>query len=195
LVLRKFHARLASSEAVQEVVARGWDPVRKQPLVGQAAAPTLLLRAGANEPTLLLGRTTDFTVDHPIFSVQEARALAAEGLAAALASRTDAEIESGGSDVLRAGGLATVQGLNDRFDGRYLITGVTHRYTDPDACGDGYVTRLKVKRAAPALFFLPEIDDEVLVAFKQGDLGEPYVVGSLWDDDDEACSTDGPDPD
>ncbi|NJN18635.1 MAG: phage tail protein [Oscillochloris sp.] len=29
-------------------------------------------------------------------------------------------------------------------------------------------------------FFLPEIDDEVLVAFEQGDLRLPYVIGFLW---------------
>ncbi len=29
-------------------------------------------------------------------------------------------------------------------------------------------------------FFLPEIDDEVLVAFEYGDINMPYVIGSLW---------------
>ena len=29
-------------------------------------------------------------------------------------------------------------------------------------------------------FWLPEIDDEVLVAFDHGDINHPYVVGSLW---------------
>jgi uncharacterized protein involved in type VI secretion and phage assembly len=29
-------------------------------------------------------------------------------------------------------------------------------------------------------FFLPEIDDEVLVAFEYGDINMPYIIGSLW---------------
>lgn len=29
-------------------------------------------------------------------------------------------------------------------------------------------------------FFLPEVDDEVLVAFEQGDINHPYVIGALW---------------
>ena len=30
------------------------------------------------------------------------------------------------------------------------------------------------------IYFLPEIDDEVLVAFAHGDVRFPYVIGSLW---------------
>jgi uncharacterized protein involved in type VI secretion and phage assembly len=29
-------------------------------------------------------------------------------------------------------------------------------------------------------FFLPEVDDEVLVAFEYGDINMPYIIGSLW---------------
>jgi uncharacterized protein involved in type VI secretion and phage assembly len=29
-------------------------------------------------------------------------------------------------------------------------------------------------------FFMPEIEDEVLVAFEQGDINHPYIVGFLW---------------
>ncbi|MGK7884131.1 MAG: phage baseplate assembly protein V [Crocosphaera sp.] len=34
------------------------------------------------------------------------------------------------------------------------------------------------------MYFLPEVEDEVLVAFEQGDVRFPYVVGGLWNGKD-----------
>jgi uncharacterized protein involved in type VI secretion and phage assembly len=34
-------------------------------------------------------------------------------------------------------------------------------------------------------FFLPEVDDEVLVAFEYGDINMPYIIGSLWNGEDK----------
>ena len=38
--------------------------------------------------------------------------------------------------------------------------------------------------ASRGTYFLPEVDDEVLVAFEQGDVRLPYVVGALWNGKD-----------
>lgn len=34
------------------------------------------------------------------------------------------------------------------------------------------------------IFFLPEVDDEVLVVFEHGDINAPYILGSLWNGKD-----------
>jgi phage baseplate assembly protein V len=39
-------------------------------------------------------------------------------------------------------------------------------------------------------FFIPQIGDEVLVAFFQGDVRQPYVIGSLWNGSDPPPSQD-----
>jgi uncharacterized protein involved in type VI secretion and phage assembly len=38
--------------------------------------------------------------------------------------------------------------------------------------------------AERGVFFTPEIDDEVLVAFENGDVNYPYIVGALWNGKD-----------
>ncbi|MBW2661782.1 MAG: phage tail protein, partial [Deltaproteobacteria bacterium] len=34
------------------------------------------------------------------------------------------------------------------------------------------------------IYFLPEVDDEVLVAFEHGDIRFPYIIGALWNGKD-----------
>lgn len=34
-------------------------------------------------------------------------------------------------------------------------------------------------------YFLPEVEDEVLVAFEQGDINFPYILGALWNGKDK----------
>lgn len=41
------------------------------------------------------------------------------------------------------------------------------------------------------IYFIPEVNDEVLVAFERGDLRFPYVVGSLWNGPDPAPENNG----
>lgn len=51
-----------------------------------------------------------------------------------------------------------------------------------DADDESYWARLATPMSGKeyGAYFLPEVDDEVLVAFENGDIHKPYVVGSLW---------------
>jgi phage protein D len=91
---------------------------------------------------------------------------------------------------------------NSQQSGRVngLVIGLVTNLNDPDNLG-----RVKVKYpwlgtdiesdwvriAAPmagkerGLMILPEVDDEVLVAFEHGDIHHPYIVGSLWNNTDK----------
>jgi len=90
----------------------------------------------------------------------------------------------------------------DRIYG--VVIGVVTNNQDPDA-----MSRVKVKFpwlidvdesdwarvAAPmagkqrGVYFLPEVDDEVLVAFEHGNVRFPYVVGALWNGKDAPPAT------
>ena len=48
---------------------------------------------------------------------------------------------------------------------------------------------------APESFFLPETDDEVIVAFEQGDQNAPVVVGSMWNGQDVPPTSEAGDAD
>jgi uncharacterized protein involved in type VI secretion and phage assembly len=76
-----------------------------------------------------------------------------------------------------------------------VVTGIVKDLNDPD--GQGRIElqfpwlseslRSSWAPVASALagkergaFFMPELDDEVLVAFEHGDLNHPFIVGFLW---------------
>ena len=102
-----------------------------------------------------------------------------------------------GAEVVRA--LVAPVGQHDRFYG--VVVGVVTNNQDPDD-----MHRVKVRFpwlspdvesnwarvAAPmtgkgrGTYFLPEVDDEVLVAFEHGQVDHPFVVGSLWNGRDGA---------
>lgn len=87
---------------------------------------------------------------------------------------------------------------NGRFYG--VVVGVVTNNKDPEQLG-----RVKVKFpwlsdqdesnwariASPmagngrGFYFLPEVEDEVLVAFEQGDVAFPYILGALWNGKDK----------
>ncbi|MDS0301123.1 phage baseplate assembly protein V [Halogeometricum sp. S1BR25-6] len=62
---------------------------------------------------------------------------------------------------------------------------VTYPWRDAD--DESYWARLAVPMAGPdrGTYFLPEVDDEVLVAFEDGDIHYPYVLGALWNGRDK----------
>lgn len=80
-----------------------------------------------------------------------------------------------------------------------VVVGVVTNNQDPDGLGrvrvrlpwlsateESHWARLAVPMGGKdrGVYFLPEVDDEVLVAFEHGDLRLPYVLGALWNGQD-----------
>lgn len=81
-----------------------------------------------------------------------------------------------------------------------VIVGIVTNNKDPDSLGR---VKVKIPRISNedesnwarvvsfmagkerGAFYLPEVDDEVLVAFEYGDINMPYIIGSLWNGKDK----------
>jgi phage baseplate assembly protein V len=61
------------------------------------------------------------------------------------------------------------------------------RYPWLETAGASNWARIAVPMAGAdrGTYFLPEVGDEVLVAFDDGDIDHPYVLGALWNGEDE----------
>jgi len=86
-----------------------------------------------------------------------------------------------------------------------VVTGIVTNIEDPDEMGrvkvmiprltgqddESHWARIATLMAGPEMgaFFLPEVDDEVLLAFEYGDISMPYVIGSLWNGKDAPPET------
>ncbi len=85
-----------------------------------------------------------------------------------------------------------------------VVVGLVLNNQDPDGLGrvkinlpglsedeSGHWARLATPMAGGGrgMFFLPEKNDEVLVAFEQGDITRPYILGALWNGEDKPPQT------
>jgi len=179
-LLRAFHPRLSSANQVTTVVVRGYDPEHQREIVGTAHAPAIGL-----SPQGLKVDPPDAAVDLgtvPALATESSAYGAALGTLTALtAGHVSAEADSDGDASLRAGGRVAIDGVNAAFDGDYHIVAASHRF-EP-ASRPGWHTLLRVVRDDRGRFWLPEVGDEVIVDFLEGDPDQPIIVGSFWDKD------------
>jgi uncharacterized protein involved in type VI secretion and phage assembly len=246
LNLLEFRARISAVAQVSEVKVRGWDPVAKEAVIGQADAVASNAELSLTPTDLAdkVGGQTMVVVDHPV-STQEA----ADELAAARAEQVgsaafEATAVAVGSAALKAGVAVSVSGVDASFDGKWVITGSRHEFgngayrtfleftgrqdrsihglvaqgaspardrihgvvvaivtdnNDPDAMGrvkvsypwladdaESFWARLVAPGAGKdyGIVWVPQVGDEVLVAFEHGDISRPLVLGGLWNGKD-----------
>jgi phage protein D len=127
--LQAFHGRVSAAEQVANVEVRGWDQDRKEPVVARVAAGTVAAGLAETDPSTLAGifDSRDWIdVTTPVGSDREA-----EGVATALAERigsafAEAEGTAIGNTALRAGAAVRVSGVNEDFNGAYVLSHVHH---------------------------------------------------------------------
>jgi len=154
-ILHRFAPRLNSSAVLNKVTVKGWNPETKELITGEATAGQSKLGsqnsvAGSGD----LGKEESFTVDHPIWSAEEAKAIAKGKLQDAALTYVTGEAEVAGNPVFDLGTIVKVVAnanpqsrSGDPFNGKYYIMGVTHRHIASKAKdGGGYVTLLRFAR-------------------------------------------------
>jgi phage protein D len=155
--LREFRPRMSSAAIVKKVTVKGWNPETKQLITGQASAQNSALgkENAASGAGTLAGDET-FTVDHPIWSTEEATALATARLQDASMSFITGEAVCTGDPAFDIGKVVTVtpnadpdaKPDDDPFNGNYYIVGLTHRHTQSKSKDGGYMTVLRLARDA-----------------------------------------------
>ena len=183
--LLAFAPRLSASFSLQQVVVRAFD-VAGAPLTATATAPTIPLGDGSRAS---FGQVIEVATDRTFVTQAEADAFAAATLAGLLEARVSGEAVIEGNPVVSTGRFVELQGLDVEFDGTYYVAGVSHRF-GPESYG-GFSSTLRLRRGDLGMFRLPEIDDEVLVAFEHGDFDRPYRIESWWTCDSRPRSSDG----
>jgi len=66
---------------------------------------------------------------------------------------------------------------------------INYPWMSPDNVTDWTRIATFMSGAERGSYFVPEIDDEVLVAFEHGDINRPFVIGSLWSKEDKPPDT------
>nr|HEX4317382.1 contractile injection system protein, VgrG/Pvc8 family [Kofleriaceae bacterium] len=146
--LRSFAPRMSAATVVHKVTVRGWNPETKELITGEATASrsplgttTAVAAAGA------AGSEDTVTVDQPIWSREEATALARARLQQALLGFITGDAELTGNphvDLAKVVSItANAADKQDPFNGKYYIHGVTHR-----VAGGSYTTALRLWRDA-----------------------------------------------
>ena len=154
--LRSFSPKMSSASIVKSVTVRGWNPESKELYEGKATAQASPLgKSDASKSAGDNAADETFAVDHPIWSKEEATALAEARLQEHQLAYISGEAEAVGNPDYKPGivvSITVTPNGTDKFNGKYFVKGTTHRYSHSSGSGSssdsGYITSLRVARDA-----------------------------------------------
>lgn len=246
--LHSFQVRVSSAEQVSNVEVRGWDYTQKQAIVSIQSSESVLTEtsygSGKDTSSAFREKPSDPTmivVDQPVFTAEEADAIAQAIFDELGGEFVHADADAEGNPAIRPGRIVELQDMG-KYSGSYYVTearhilrervyttefsirglrggdllsvlapasrpragqtllvGIVTENNDPEGLGRVRVkcptltedhesnwARVVAAGAGTQRGFhcLPEIDDEVLVAFEHGNIHRPYVIGGVWNGQD-----------
>ena len=145
----EFAPRLTTMRQTSEVVVQGWDPKKKEAIIGSAgvgkeAATMDGTTSGPKATNGIFDAASLTVVDHPVATKAEA-----DKIALGLYNKMALTYVIGdglcyGRPDLMAGSLVEITGVGEKFSGLYYVTSAKHSWTT----ARGYRTRFTVQRNA-----------------------------------------------
>jgi phage protein D len=144
--LIEFRPRLSTMSQVDKVAVRGWNPAKKEEIVGKAkgASSTMGNTTGPNAAKQAFDSSETARTQSPVFSLEEAEEIAKGRFDEMALAYISGEGVCIGRSELRAGIVIRIEGLGQRFSGSYYVTSTTHSVTP----NNGYRTAFTVRRNA-----------------------------------------------
>jgi phage protein D/phage baseplate assembly protein gpV len=143
--LLQLRLRMSAPMQVSEVMVKGWDPEKKQAIVGTASTPS-----GYTTPSIGLGKNgkqvaSAFGGDakyavtaHNVGTQQEAKQLAQAVLDEVAGEFIQLEGTCVGDPKVRAGQQVQIKGVGQRYDGKYYVTATRHTLTPHEGYRTGF---------------------------------------------------------
>lgn len=141
-----FKPELSTAQQVSEVTVKGWNPKTKKPISQTAKRDEIKTKGvgskgGQADIEKSFSERKEIITDKPVSTDAEAKKLALASLDMIAKEMVKGNGATIGIPDLRAGGVVEMDGMGDRFSGRYFLTATTH------AIGDGgYTTNFECRR-------------------------------------------------
>ncbi|HVQ37581.1 MAG TPA: hypothetical protein VMS31_08610 [Pyrinomonadaceae bacterium] len=141
-----FKPELSTAQQVSEVTVKGWNPKTKKAISQTAKRDEIETRGvgskgGQAAIEKSFSERKEIITDKPVSTDAEAKRLALASLDMIAKEMVKGNGATIGIPDLRAGGVVEMDGMGDRFSGRYFLTATTH------AIGDGgYTTNFECRR-------------------------------------------------
>jgi phage protein D len=144
--LIEFQPELTTANQVSKVTVRGWDALRKEAINYTATRDQLKVkgvgqRGGQDTIDKSIEQKAEIIATKPVESQEEARKLAIEILTGIAKEMVKGTGSVPGLPDLRSGIVLEIDGLGDRFSGRYFVVSTTHAIGDSD-----YTTQFECRR-------------------------------------------------
>ncbi|MDZ4722106.1 MAG: VgrG-related protein [Roseiflexaceae bacterium] len=185
--LAEFRPRMSTIGQVNEVTVRGWDPEKKQEVVGKAkdTASKIKPKVGVSKSGGEMSKSA-FSMEAPYLisngpiRTQAVANQLAQGYADRFGSKfIEAEGVAGGNPKIVAGVQVKITAVGDRFSGTYFVTGATHTYN----AQEGYTTRFTISGLHPSTLLSTLLPDH-----QEREPADGLLIGIVTDNDDKEKS-------